>query len=89
MGPYFAHVLCQSCVCSNIFSMDMARVLGTLCEPTAAELAQPSPASQVYQIFLGDDPVSEKDASSRPDWEEWCLAKWAELDTLISTVAGR
>ena len=38
---------------------------------------------EVYQIFLGDDPINEKDADSRPDCEEWKLAKWAELDALI------
>ena len=38
---------------------------------------------EVYQIFSGDDPINEKDADSRPDCEEWKLAKWAELDALI------
>ena len=38
---------------------------------------------EVYQIFLGDDLVNEKDADSRPDCAEWRLAKWAELNVLI------
>ena len=37
----------------------------------------------VYQIFSGDDLINEKDADSRPDCEEWRLAKWAELNALI------
>ena len=45
-GPYFAHVLCQSRTCSNIFSMDVARALGTHFESPAAEMTRPSPASQ-------------------------------------------
>ena len=39
---------------------------------------------EVYQIFSGDDPINKKDTDSRPDCEEWKLAKWAELDALIS-----
>ena len=38
---------------------------------------------EVYQIFLGNNPINKKDANSRPDCEEWKLAKWAELDVLI------